>query len=415
MDVSTKDVISVDSHNSSESLSSQDGSSTSPSPTSTHSIEISNKSKKKQKLSKDISLMMVTLNSLETPEEKIAALCKKYSDLLQDYKVVKKQLDSSNPKIDQLQKEVVKSQAEKRKLIVANSRLESLSRELQKLNTLEKKKAHELSEKLSTSVIETETQMKNAIEGNARLSEEYSSMQKEFNNIASQFKDREQNLLDAVGKCKLEAKLQNALHKKNLLEIECQLEEEKSQRKQITASLVEKNTVIKSQTSLIDGMREQITFYDQKLKEFQEMLKKSNETCSSFSEQFDKVKKRLKIIENERQMFREKLEVKTKVAAEKIKENEKMTNKLVKLEKLCRALQTERNSLSKNLRDIKRDNSSLDITSSISSKINETNSVKVEDKNEVEIIHEKEKLNTDEICKDIKENIDNSLSDSQTQ
>ena len=31
-----------------------------------------------------------------------------------------------------------------------------------------------------------------------------------------------------------------------------------------------------------------------------------------------------------------------------------MTNKLVKLEKLCRALQTERNSLSKNLRDIKR-------------------------------------------------------------
>ena len=43
--------------------------------------------------------MMVTLNSLETPEEKIAALCKKYSDLLQDYKVVKKQLDSSNPKI----------------------------------------------------------------------------------------------------------------------------------------------------------------------------------------------------------------------------------------------------------------------------------------------------------------------------
>lgn len=54
------------------------------------------------------------------------------------------------------------------------------------------------------------------------------------------------------------------------------------------------------------------------------MLKKSNETCSSFSEQFDKVKKRLKIIENERQMFREKLEVKTKVAAEKIKEVAKM-------------------------------------------------------------------------------------------
>ena len=41
---------------------------------------------------KDLSLMMQALNSLQTPEEKIAALCKKYADLLDQQKLLQKQI-----------------------------------------------------------------------------------------------------------------------------------------------------------------------------------------------------------------------------------------------------------------------------------------------------------------------------------
>ena len=42
--------------------------------------------------------MMQALESLQSPEEKIAALCKKYADLLQQQKVVQKQLRASQKK-----------------------------------------------------------------------------------------------------------------------------------------------------------------------------------------------------------------------------------------------------------------------------------------------------------------------------
>jgi len=42
--------------------------------------------------------MMQALNSLQSPEEKIAALCKKYADLLEKQKQTQKQLRLSQKK-----------------------------------------------------------------------------------------------------------------------------------------------------------------------------------------------------------------------------------------------------------------------------------------------------------------------------
>ena len=47
---------------------------------------------------KDLSLMMQALNTLQSPEEKIAALCKKYADLLDQQKLLQKQLRMSQRK-----------------------------------------------------------------------------------------------------------------------------------------------------------------------------------------------------------------------------------------------------------------------------------------------------------------------------
>ncbi|KAF0877384.1 TXLNG protein, partial [Crocuta crocuta] len=76
----------------------------------------------------------LALNTLSTPEEKLAALCKKYADLLEESRNVQKQMKILQKKQPQIMKEKVHLQSEHSKAILARSKLESLCRELQRHN-----------------------------------------------------------------------------------------------------------------------------------------------------------------------------------------------------------------------------------------------------------------------------------------
>ncbi|XP_026640516.1 gamma-taxilin isoform X5 [Microtus ochrogaster] len=92
-------------------------------------------SKNKEKtLGKEVLLLMQALNTLSTPEEKLAALCKKYADLLEESRNVQKQMKIMQKKQAQIVKEKVHLQSEHSKAILARSKLESLCRELQRHN-----------------------------------------------------------------------------------------------------------------------------------------------------------------------------------------------------------------------------------------------------------------------------------------
>ncbi|XP_039706850.1 gamma-taxilin-like isoform X2 [Pteropus medius] len=77
---------------------------------------------------------MQALNTLSTPEEKLAALCKKYADLLEESRNVQKQMKILQKKQTLIMKEKVHLQSEHSKAILARSKLESLCRELQRHN-----------------------------------------------------------------------------------------------------------------------------------------------------------------------------------------------------------------------------------------------------------------------------------------
>lgn len=83
---------------------------------------------------KEVLLLMQALNTLSTPEEKLAALCKKYADLLEESRNVQKQMKILQKKQAQIVKEKVNLQHEHNKAILARSKLESLCRELQRHN-----------------------------------------------------------------------------------------------------------------------------------------------------------------------------------------------------------------------------------------------------------------------------------------
>uniref|UniRef100_A0A452EBI0 Taxilin gamma n=1 Tax=Capra hircus TaxID=9925 RepID=A0A452EBI0_CAPHI len=95
----------------------------------------SERSRNKDKtLGKEVLLLMQALNTLSTPEEKLAALCKKYADLLEESRNVQKQMKILQKKQAQIVKEKVHLQSEHSKAILARSKLESLCRELQRHN-----------------------------------------------------------------------------------------------------------------------------------------------------------------------------------------------------------------------------------------------------------------------------------------
>uniref|UniRef100_A0A2K6LP12 Taxilin gamma n=1 Tax=Rhinopithecus bieti TaxID=61621 RepID=A0A2K6LP12_RHIBE len=89
---------------------------------------------KEKTLGKEVLLLMQALNTLSTPEEKLAALCKKYADLLEESRNVQKQMKILQKKQAQIVKEKVHLQSEHSKAILARSKLESLCRELQRHN-----------------------------------------------------------------------------------------------------------------------------------------------------------------------------------------------------------------------------------------------------------------------------------------
>ncbi|XP_052361161.1 alpha-taxilin-like [Oncorhynchus keta] len=83
---------------------------------------------------KEITLLMQTLNTLSTPEEKLAGLCKKYADLLEEQRNSQKQMRVLQKKQSQLVQETDHLKKEHSKAILARSKLESLCRELQRHN-----------------------------------------------------------------------------------------------------------------------------------------------------------------------------------------------------------------------------------------------------------------------------------------
>uniref|UniRef100_G1U2K3 Taxilin gamma n=1 Tax=Oryctolagus cuniculus TaxID=9986 RepID=G1U2K3_RABIT len=85
---------------------------------------------KEKTLGKEVLLLMQALNTLSAPEEKLAALCKKYADL-EESRNVQKQMKILQKKQAQIVKEKVRLQSEHSKAILARSKLESLCRELQ--------------------------------------------------------------------------------------------------------------------------------------------------------------------------------------------------------------------------------------------------------------------------------------------
>ncbi|XP_055253964.1 alpha-taxilin isoform X2 [Moschus berezovskii] len=326
--------------------------------------------KKAKGLGKEITLLMQTLNTLSTPEEKLAALCKKYAELLEEHRNSQKQMKLLQKKQSQLVQEKDHLRGEHSKAVLARSKLESLCRELQRHNRSlkeegvqrareEEEKRKEVTSHFQVTLNDIQLQMEQHNERNSKLRQENVELAERLKKLIEQYELREEHI-DKVFKHK---ELQQQLVDAKLQQAQGMLKEaeERHQREKdfLLKEAVESQRMCELMKQQETHLKQQLALYTEKFEEFQNTLSKSSEVFTTFKQEMEKMTKKIKKLEKETTMYRSRWESSNKalleMAEEKTlrdKELEGLHVKIQRLEKLCRALQSERNDLNKRVQDL---------------------------------------------------------------
>ncbi|XP_075394967.1 gamma-taxilin isoform X1 [Tenrec ecaudatus] len=323
-----------------------------------------NRSTEKELAGKEVLLLMQALNTLATPEEKLAALCKKYADLLEESRNVQKQMKVLQKKQAQIVKEKVHLQSEHSKAILARSKLESLCRELQRHNkTLKEENMQQAREEeerrkdatshFQATLNEIQAQLEQHDVHNAKLRQENVELGEKLKKLLEQYALREEHI-DKVFKHKeLQQQLVDAKLQQTTQLIKEAEEKHQREREFLLKEVTESRHKYEQLKQQEIQLKQQLSLYMDKFEEFQTTMAKSNELFTTFRQEMEKMTKKIKKLEKETIVWRTKWENNNKallqMAEEKTvrdKEYKAFQIKLERLEKLCRALQTERNELS---------------------------------------------------------------------
>ncbi|XP_070968867.1 gamma-taxilin-like isoform X2 [Oncorhynchus clarkii lewisi] len=345
-------------------------------------------------LGKEVLLLMQALTTLASPEEKLAALCKKYADSLEESRSIQKQVKVLQKKQSQMVKEKIHLQSEHSKAILSRSKLESLCRELQRHNktlkvgseeslsrskleslcrelqrhnktlkddNMQRSREYEEHRKEATlhfqmTLNQIEVQMEQHNTHNSKLRQENMELAQKLNKLIKQYELREEHI-DKVFKHKekqqqlVDAKLQRTAELMRELEGKQQRERD-FLLKDATEWRHECELLKEQETQL----KQQLSLYMDKFEEFQTTLAKSNEVFTTFRQEMEKMTKKIKKLEKETTLWRTKWETNNQallqMAEEKTlrdKHYKGLHGKLECLEKLCRALQKERDDLTTKL------------------------------------------------------------------
>ncbi|XP_049622754.1 gamma-taxilin [Suncus etruscus] len=326
---------------------------------------------KEKTLGKEVLLLMQALHTLSTPEEKLAALCKKYADLLEESRNVQKQMKILQKKQAQILKEKVHLQSEHSKAILARSKLESLCRELQRHNkTLkeenlqqareEEERRKEATAHFQMTLNEIQAQLEQHDAHNAKLRQENVELGEKLKKLIEQYALREEHI-DKVFKHKeLQQQLVDAKLQQTTQLIKDADEKHQREREFLLKEATESRHKYEQMKQQEVQLKQQLSLYMDKFEEFQTTMAKSNELFTTFRQEMEKMTKKIKKLERETIVWRTKWENNNKallqMAEEKTvrdQECKALQVKVDRLEKLCRALQTERNELSEKVEGLK--------------------------------------------------------------
>ncbi|CAH6778091.1 Txlnb [Phodopus roborovskii] len=337
---------------------------------------VSNKEQKLEKkilkgLGREANLLMQNLNKLQTAEDKLDFLFKKYAELLDEHRTEQKKLKLLRKQQAQTQREKDQLQSEHNRAILARSKLESLCRELQRHNktlkeeTLqrareEEEKRKEITSHFQTTLTDIQTQIEQQSERNMKLCQENTELAEKLKSIIDQYELREEHLDKIFKHRELQQKLVDA----KLEQAQEMMQEAEERHKREKEYLLNQAAEWKLQAKALKEqetvLQAQLTLYSGRFEEFQSTLSKSNEVFATFKQEMDKTTKKMKKLEKDTATWKARFENCNKALLDMIeekalraKEYECFVMKIQRLENLCRALQEERKELYKKIREAK--------------------------------------------------------------
>ncbi|NXU27716.1 TXLNB protein, partial [Thalassarche chlororhynchos] len=317
---------------------------------------------------KEATLLMQSLNRLNTPEEKLDLLFKKYAELLEEHRAEQKKLKYLQKRQAQITKEKDQLQSEHSRAILARSKLESLCRELQRHNknlkeeTIQRareedEKRKEITNHFQGTLSEIQAQIEQQSERNMKLCQENTELAEKLKSIIDQYELREEHLDKIFKHRELQQKLVDAKLEQSqemMKEAEERHQKEKEYLLNQAAEWKLQAKMLKEQETVLQA---QITLYSERFEEFQKTLTKSNEVFATFKQEMEKMTKKMKKLEKDTATWKSRFENCNRALLDMIEEKAMRTKeyecfvlKIQRLENLCRALQEERNELYKKIK-----------------------------------------------------------------
>ncbi|XP_026146498.1 beta-taxilin isoform X2 [Carassius auratus] len=322
-------------------------------------------------IGKEAASLLKSLNKLGSPEEKVEMVLKKYTELVEEHRTEKKQLEQLQQRQGLLVKQRDQLQFEHSRAILARSKLEMLCRELQRHNrTLKEEslqrlredevKRKEISAHFQSTLVDIQSQIEQHSNRNNKLCQENSELASKLKTIIEQYERREESLEKIFKHRDLQQKLSDAkLEESNMLLSQAE-EKHKREKEYLLTQAAEWKLQAKELKEQHTVMQAQLVLYSQKFDEFQNTLAKSNEIYITFKQEMEKMTKKMKKLEKESSIWKTRFESCNKALvemieerSEKAKEFELFTLKIDRLETLCRALQDERKSLYNKIKEIR--------------------------------------------------------------
>lgn len=303
------------------------------------------------------------------PEERLDNLHKKYMNLVRDYKRLERRLAEMQKKNLEVAQHRDIIQNEVSRVTAAKTKLEGLCRELQRHNKQvvedsrslardEEEKRREIADKFQSTIDDITTKMHDNHQKNTELKIENTELISKLKKLIEQYEAREKHFEDVLKHKQLELQLCEAKLAQQMVAIAETKESNMAERQYLLAETLEKQKKCQELTEQEMELKGQLLIYSEKFDDFQKTLTKSNEVFSTFKKEMDKMSKTIGQLEKEATMWKTRYEKCNRnlleMAEERIRHEEiikGLKGKIQKLEKLCRALQTERNQLNHKLQE----------------------------------------------------------------
>ncbi|XP_054474537.1 alpha-taxilin [Anoplopoma fimbria] len=346
----------------------------------------------------EVCLIMKSLKKISSPEKKLEDVVRRYAEMAAQRRGDERKLSVLQKKLSVLVDERQQLQEESRSSVAARSKLEDLCRELQghyevlREETLQRSredegKRTEITSHFQMMLNEIQTQIEQHSTRNDKLCHENSNLTDKLESLMSQCEMREESL-EKINKHRdlqhklTEAKLKQAHAMLNEAEEKHRREKDYLLREAI--DMTKKCFAMKEQEL---AMKKKLTLYGEKFDEFQATLAKSNEIYVRFKKEMDNMSDKMKKMEKESSLWRTRFENCNKALndmmeerTEKSKEYEVFVIKIQKLERLCHALQAEREMLYDKIKEVRKANSNIPLKVFGTSKAEETPEPEVADK-----------------------------------